>query len=262
MEVGYTVLYKDGTLVISANPIKQFKKFSIFYLRKNIYKDYGKFDDDNVPWKREYNKIKRVWILNQVKSNCMKDWFRSCYNLTTLIDFQNLDVSECKDFSYMFAYCKSLQELNGLQDWDVSNGKNFSGMFCTCQSLTDISSLQKWDVSNGEYFVQTFCECQSLTDIKLIQNWNMYNGRNFAYMFSDCTLLENINIKNWNLMNEECFAYFCRNCTNLKKIYLPNSINVLMAYIFDNCNPNLKIHWKDKIYTYEDLIVIYIIKKY
>lgn len=35
-----------------------------------------------------------------------------------------------------------------------------------------------------------------------------------------------------------------------------------MAYIFDNCNPNLKIHWKDKIYTYEDLIVIYIIKKY
>jgi len=235
MEVGYTVLYEDGTLVISANPIKKFKKFTILSLRKNIYKDYGKFDDDNVPWKREYNKIKRVWILNQVKSNCMKDWFRSCYNLTTLIDFQNLDVSECKDFSYMFAYCKSLQELNGLQDWDVSN---------------------------GEYFVQTFCECQSLTDIKLIQNWNMYNGRNFAYMFSDCTLLENINIKNWNLMNEECFAYFCRNCTNLKKIYLPNSINVLMAYIFDNCNPNLKIHWKDKIYTYEDLIVIYIIKKY
>ena len=49
MKVGYTVLYEDGTLVISANPIKQFKKFSILSLRKNIYKDYGKFDDDNVP---------------------------------------------------------------------------------------------------------------------------------------------------------------------------------------------------------------------
>ena len=24
--------------------------------------------------------------------------------------------------------------------------------------------------------------------------------------------------------------------------------------MFDGCNPKLKIYWKDKIYTYEDLI--------
>lgn len=64
MKVGYAVLYEDGTLVISANHIKQFKKFSILSLRKNIYKDYGKFDDDNVPWKREYNKTIFSSVIN------------------------------------------------------------------------------------------------------------------------------------------------------------------------------------------------------
>ena len=226
MKVGYAVLYKDRTLVVSANPIKQFKKFIILSSKKKIYKNYGKFDDDNVPWKKDSKEIKTVQILDYVKSNCMEEWFADCINLTTLINFQNLDVSDCEIFKCTFERCSSLK---------------------------DISSLQNWDVSNGKDFYHTFGSCKLLTDIKSVQNWNVSSGRSFLGMFCHCTLLETINIKNWNLMNEKNFANFCMNCTNLKKIYLPNSIKVIKENIFLFCNSNLKIVWKDKIYNYSDL---------
>ena len=41
MKVGYAILYDDGTLTIS-------KKHTI--LQKPIYKDYGEFDDNKIPW--------------------------------------------------------------------------------------------------------------------------------------------------------------------------------------------------------------------
>ena len=192
MEVGYAVLYTDGTLVIS-------KYHTI--LSKKIEIDYGKFEDTCVPWKRESAKIKKVRILDQVKTNCMKAWFGNCMNLLMLIDFENLDVSNCIDFSYMFDNCKSLQDLNELQNWNVFNGKSFKGMFLGCTSLQNLN---------------------------ILQNWNISNETNFSYMFSYCTLL--------------------------KEIYLSNTLSILRQDMFFNCNEDLKIHWKNHIYTYEDLL--------
>ena len=120
MKVGYAILYTDGALIIS-------KKHTV--LNRKIIKDYGKFEDTNVPWKKESEQIENVQILDQVKSNCMKEWFENCINLTNLIDFKNLDVSNCTDFSFMFNNCQSLQNLNALQNWNVSNGTNFLCMF-------------------------------------------------------------------------------------------------------------------------------------
>ena len=114
MKVGYVVLYEDGELVISKNHT---------LLQKKIIKDYGEFEDTDVPWKNDSNEIEKVQFLDQVKSNYMKAWFMNCKNLTTLINFKNLDVSDCTNFSFMFTNCESLQNLNGLEKWDVSNGK-------------------------------------------------------------------------------------------------------------------------------------------
>ena len=147
MKVGYAILYTDGELVIS-------KKHTV--LKRKVIKDYGEFEDINVPWKKESSKIKKVQILNQVKSNCMKNWFSDCINLTTIIDFQNLDVSDCTDFSFMFYSCKSLQNLNGLQSWNVSNSTDFSNMFIFCYALQNINALQNWNVSNGTNFLCMF----------------------------------------------------------------------------------------------------------
>ena len=99
-------------------------------LPKKIYKDYGDFEEVNVPWGKQAAKIKTVRILDSVKSNCMRNWFMDFVNLTILIDFQNLDVSDCKDFYCMFWNCSNLQDLISLQNLDVSNGKDFVGIFC------------------------------------------------------------------------------------------------------------------------------------
>ena len=90
MKVGYVVLYEDGELVISKNHT---------LLQKKIIKDYGEFEDTNVPWDPDCLHIKIVQILDSIKSNWMYQWFAYCRNLTTLIGFENLDVSDCKNFS-------------------------------------------------------------------------------------------------------------------------------------------------------------------
>lgn len=125
MKVGYVVLYEDDKLVISKDYI---------ILPKKIKIDYGEFEDTLVQWKNNSNEIKKVQILDQVKSNCTSEWFDGCINLTTLIDFKNLDVSDYADFSYMFRNCESLQDLKGLQ--------NCRNMFSFCKSLQDLKGLQ------------------------------------------------------------------------------------------------------------------------
>ena len=219
MKVGYVVLYEDGELVISKNHT---------LLQKKIIKDYGEFEDTDVLWKNETNKIKKVQILNNVKSNCMKEWFKDCINLTTLIDFKNLDTSDCTDFSSMFFYCESLQNLNGLQNWNVSNCKDFSYMFTYCKSLQNLNGLQNWNASNGTDFSYMFYNCESLQNINILQNWNVFNGTDFSYMFALCE--------------------------SLHTVMISNTLDILKKEMFYKCNPTLKIHWKNHIYTYEDLL--------
>ena len=170
MKVGYAVLYEDGTLTIS-------KDYTL--LSKSIYKDYGEFEDTKVPWYYDKKKIETVRILNQVKVSCMNSWFIRCKNLTTLTTFKNLNVSDCKDFSYLFHSCQSLRNISSLKHLDVSNGKDFSDMFSECNSLKDISALINWNVSNGEDFSFMFDSCKTLIDISTFYNWNVFNGKNF-----------------------------------------------------------------------------------
>ena len=245
MKVGYVVLYKDGTLTIS-------KKHTI--LQKPIYKDYGEFDDDNVSWKEDSKKIKIVQIVDQVKSNCMKEWFDNCCNLTTLINFQNLDVSDCENFVNLFFNCVDLVDILSLKSWNVSNGKKFDGMFCHCSSLEDISVLKNWDMSNGKDFYYMFGNCKSLRNIFALKDWDVSNGKDFYSMFKACKSLINISIlSNWNVSNGKDFRTMFGDCINLRKIQLPNTLKSLNYQIFIGCSPMLQILWKDKIYIYDDL---------
>ena len=246
MKVGYAVLYADGTLVISKNHT---------ILQKKIEIDYGKFEDTLVPWKNEPSYIKKVQILNQVKSNCMKEWFGNCIYLTTLINFQNLDVSDCTDFSMMFASCKSLQDLKGLENWNVSNSTNFLGMFYSCQLLQDLNELQTWNVSNGKDFSYMFRNCDSLQNINELQTWNVSNCTNFSGMFYSCQLLQDLNgLQNWNVSNGTEFSSMFEYCELLQNILVSSTLSILRKDMFYNCNSTLKIHWKNHIYIYEDLL--------
>ena len=246
MKVGYATLYDDGELVISKNHT---------ILSKKIYKNYGEFEDTSVPWKNESKNINKIKILDQVKSNCMQEWFDDCTNLTSLIDFTNLDISDCEDFSFMFYNCISLQDISALESWNVSNGTDFSCMFYYCRSLQDISALEDWDVSNGTKFSRMFDSCTALQDISALESWNVSNGKYFSSMFRYCTSLQNISaLERWNVSNGTKFSWMFSSCTSLQFISLPNTLRYLDKNMFKYCNPNLKIRWKRCIYTYADLL--------
>ena len=246
MKVGYAVLYTDGTLVISKNHT---------LLQKTIIKNYGEFEDTSIPWKNESRQIKKVQILDQIKSNCVKEWFEDCINLTKLINFKNLDVSDCTDFSRLFSSCRSLQDLNGLQNLDVSNGTDFSYMFNNCKSLQDLNELQNWNVSNGKDFSYMFRNCESLQNLNGLQNWNVSNGKDFFSMFNNCKSLQDLNeLQNWNVSNGTEFSSMFEYCESLQNILVSNTLSILNKDMFYNCNSNLKIHWKNHTYTYEDLL--------
>ena len=52
----------------------------------------------------------------------------------------------------MFHECSSLSDIKALEKWNVSNGKDFSYLFSWCSSLSDIKVLENWNVSNGNNF--------------------------------------------------------------------------------------------------------------
>ena len=160
--------------------------------------------------------------------------FYMCRDLKDISELKNLDVSEVKDFSYMFYKCL-LSEIKFLENWNVSNGKNFSYMFSGCSLLSDIKPLEKfnvsnsitfesmffgckllsdlnplknWDVSNCNNFSFTFMGCFSLSDVKPLQNWKVSSGNNFSFMFFGCSSLSDIKpLQNWDVSNGNCFSY-------------------------------------------------------
>ena len=248
MKVGYAVLYEDGKLVIS-------KEHTI--LPKPIYKDFAEFEDTYIPWRCEsyYEKIKSVQILNKIKPFTVYGWFYHCKNLTALLDFQNLDVSDCEDFSCLFQDCKSLTDISSLSTWNLSNGKDFSSMFDHCESLMNISALANWNVFNGKDFCRMFAYCQSLKDISSLQNWDISNGINFSRIFFGCKgLIVSTALENWNMEHAKNINGMFFSCFNLKEIHLSDTLQFLNRKMFINCNANLRIHWKGKIYIYSDLM--------
>ena len=41
-----------------------------------------------------------------------------------------------------------IESIKSLEKWNVSNGKNFSFMFSLCKSLLDKTILEKWNIRN------------------------------------------------------------------------------------------------------------------
>ena len=81
-----------------------------------------------------------------------------------------------------------------------------------------------------------------------------YNLTTLYNMFRDCySLIDDPILNTWNVSNVKYFNGMFHYCYSLKKIHLPNTLESLNYQMFMGCNPMLQIHWKDKIYIYDDL---------
>lgn len=144
-----------------------------------------------------------------------KSWFDGFYQLTEIKGIKNLNTSEVRYMSYMFAGCSKLKSvdltymnLQNVEDMDnmfyyclvlktvylkglnTSNVKNMKSMFELCISLEhlDLSSFNTQNVKNVQ---KMFYECRSLKAIYASTNFvvNIPNPISKAEMFSGCSML-------------------------------------------------------------------------
>ena len=178
----------------------------------------------------------KIKIKNKISS--LNYLFADCTFLIGIIGY--LNVSNAKNFGYLFMNCFSLSNINALKDWNVSNGIYFNYMFYNCYSLKNINSLSNWNVSNGKEFDYMFNNCSSLNNINALSNWNISNGKEFDYMFYNCYSLNNIDaLSNWNVSNGNHFNYMFYNCSSLNNINGVYKWDVSKGtefkYMFYNC---------------------------
>ena len=73
----------------------------------------------------------------------LNNWFRGCYNLTSIEGFEYISTDDAKSMAYMFANCESLIDLD-LSMFDTSACEDFSGMFEGCSMLDSLALGDGW----------------------------------------------------------------------------------------------------------------------
>lgn len=94
-----------------------------------------------------------------VKTNFIR--FNSIYKLRSYIkagnanisekeiDVSKIDISNLDTLSHLFAGL-DVEKIIGLEHWDVSQIKDFSYMFAKCKYLVEISDISKWNFTSAE----------------------------------------------------------------------------------------------------------------
>lgn len=135
----------------------------------------------------------------------------------------DIDVSDIKDFSYLFS--------NEENDGSYTYLKNLN------PEKIEKLDLSTWNTQNAIDMYGMFFGCQSLTEIDL-SGFNTSNITNMSYMFSFCESLKNLDLSNFNTANVTCMRHMFSHCKSLKKLDLRsfNTINVKdMRCMFNNC---------------------------
>lgn len=191
------------------------------------------------------------------------------------INVTNMDVSNLKSVSQMFAYSDFLEEIIGLDTWDVSNIQDFSG-FMESKRREDSATFNFGDVSNWDMrnatSIERFIASKNLEnpqDVKQLENWNITSkcldvtgvfsmGKftdidlskwdtsgvlDTTSLFFSCKNLTDVNVANWNVENVTKTNSTFRYCESLKQIdlsnwYTPNLVEP--AYMFSDC-PALRL---------------------
>ena len=116
----------------------------------------------------------------------MISMFSSCYNLTTIPQF---DTSKVTNMSSMFANCSKLTTVHL---FDTSKVTNMYSMFSSCSSLTTVPQFDTSNVTGMNYMFQ---DCSKLT---VIPQFDTSNVTSMNYMFNYCSSLKEIHMININ----------------------------------------------------------------
>ena len=144
---------------------------------------------DRIPW-NSYG-IQTVVVTDDgIAPKSTASWFKGQHSLKSA-DVSKLDMSKCKDVSYMFWECNSLGSIN-MSTWDTSSFENVSFMLGFCRSLRELDVLG-WDVSNVINMENVFAYCSSIRTLD-ISTWDNSKTVNMNQAFAGMSHLEKVKL--------------------------------------------------------------------
>lgn len=144
----------------------------------------------------QLTEIKGIKNLNTSEVRYMSDMFAGCSNLKS-VDLTYMNLQKVEDMSYMFNYCLVLNTVY-LKGLNTSNVKKMNSMFELCKSLKHLD-LSSFNTQNVEKFQRMFYECNSLKAI--------YASPKFVVNVSDLDSKANMFYRCYNLAGESMTYY-------------------------------------------------------
>ena len=136
----------------------------------------------------------------------MKEMFRGCSNLKSLILPDKIDTSQFTDMTGMFYGCSNLDSVSypssnnsadpenpkvDLTKFNTNSLQYMDHMFSKCYSITDLD-LSSFDTKNVTLMDDAFSECSSLTSLN-IANFNMARVEHYVSLSNLLNKLPNLN---------------------------------------------------------------------
>lgn len=144
----------------------------------------------------QLTEIKGIKNLNTSEVRYMSDMFAGCSKLKS-VDLTYMNLQKVEDMSYMFNYCLVLKTIY-LKGLNTSNVKKMNSMFELCKSLKHLD-LSSFNTQNVEKFQRMFYECNSLKAI--------YASPKFVVNVSDLDSKANMFYRCYNLAGESMTYY-------------------------------------------------------
>lgn len=159
-----------------------------------------------------------------------RSWFNNFSQLTEIKGIKNLNTSEVRYMSYMFAGCSKLKSVD-LTYMNLQNVEDMDYMFYYCLVLKTVY-LKGLNTSNVKNMKSMFELCRSLEHLDL-SSFNTQNVKNFQKMFYECSSLKAIyaspkfvvNKNNPNFISATEMFYRCKKLAGESKTYNPAHVN-------------------------------------
>lgn len=159
--------------------------------------DLGYGNDPN--WDTHAAEIKKVvfkaGFRDETHTTC-SNWFNGCTNLSSIEGIENLNTSNVKNMSGMFAKCSNLETLD-LSHFNTENVTTMAQMFYGCTKLHNLN-IDNFNTENVSYMNGMFEGCSGLDTLDLSHfNTRYVRKSGFNYMFNGCSNLSSLDVSNF-----------------------------------------------------------------
>lgn len=217
--------------------------------------DLGYGDDPN--WDTQAAKIKKVvfkaGFRDETHTTCA-NWFNGCTNLTSIEGIENLNTSNVKKMSGMFALCSNLETLD-LSHFNTERVTTMAQMFYGCTKLHKLN-ISSFNTKNVISMNQMFSNCSSLDSLDLSHfNAEGVNYHGLYAMFSGCSSLKFLDVSNFpaNRPKMQLDAMF-KGCSSLQTLDLSSFSTGLansVTDMFDGCSA-LRTIYVSNLFTFKN----------